>query len=115
MSLLSFLLIYFILVFIFLNFLYSKLKIYYRPLTYKDKETGKIVDVHKLYEPFQSKDELKYWKFMLCGSILFPIKFTLDVILILIYLIRIRIFAFFNKDHDTNPNQFAKLLKITKF
>ena len=54
MSFLMILLIYFILDFIFLNILYNLLKVYYRPLTYKDKETGKIVDVHKLYEPFQA-------------------------------------------------------------
>jgi hypothetical protein len=71
MSLLLFFAIYFILDFIFLNILYLQIKIYYKPLTYKDKETGKIVDVHKLYEPFQSKDELSYWKMMIGGLIFF--------------------------------------------
>ena len=114
MSLLFFI-IYFGLVFIFLNILYSQLVVYYRPLTYKDKKTGKIVDVHKLYEPFQSKDELKYWKFILCGMILFPIKFSLDILLIIIFMFRLKIFSMFYKNQDTDKEQFAKLKKIMRF
>ena len=63
------------------------MKIYYRPLTYKDKETGKIVDVHKLYEPFQAKDHLSYWKMMIQGLFLFPIKFTILVLIIILFMI----------------------------
>ena len=54
--------IYLIIQFIILNLLYIKIKVYYSPLTYKDKIAGKIIDVHKLYEAFQAKDELFYWK-----------------------------------------------------
>ena len=111
----TFLIIYFILVFIFLNILYSKEKIYYKPLTFKDKETGKIIDVHKLYEPFQAKDELKYWKLILFGLFLFPIKFTLDIFIIILFMIHLKIFSIFNKNQDTDPVQYAKLSKIMKF
>jgi 1-acyl-sn-glycerol-3-phosphate acyltransferase len=111
----SFLVIYFISVFIFLNFLYSKIKVYYRPLTYKDKETGKIIDVHKLYEPFHSKDKFNYWKFIISGLFLFPIKFTLDALVIIGCIIHLKIFSIFNKNQDTDPVQYAKLSKIMKF
>lgn len=114
MSLMLFLAIYLILDFIFLNILYSKVKVYYRPLTYKDKETGKIVDVHKLYEPFQSKDELCYWKMMIGGLIFFPIKFFLDISIIIAFMIHLKIFSIFYKNQDTDPVQFAKLSKIMK-
>ena len=115
MSLISILIIYFGLDFIFLNILYLKMRPYYLPLTYKDKETGKIVDVHKLYEPFQSKDKFSYWKLILGGLIFFPIKFSIDIGIIIACMIHLKIFSIFNKNQDTDPVQFAKLSKIMKF
>ena len=115
MSFLMILLIYFILDFIFLNILYNNLKVYYRPLTYKDKETGKIVDVHKLYEPFQSKDEFSYWKLIISGLFLFPLKFFSDIFVIICFMIHLKIFSIFYKNQDTDPVQYAKLSKIMKF
>ena len=115
MSFLMILLIYFILNFIFLNILYNHLKVYYRPLAYKDKETGKIVDVHKLYEPFQSKDEFSYWKLIISGLFLFPLKFFSDIFVIICFMFHLKIFSIFYKNQDTDPVQYAKLSKIMKF
>ena len=67
----SFLKYYIPIMFIFLNWLYKNCIIYYKPLEYEDKKTGKIIDVHKLYEPFQAKDKIKYWKFILYGMFFF--------------------------------------------
>ena len=114
MSLL-FWIIYFVITFIFLNILYLKVKVYYRPLTYKDKETGKLVDVHKLYEPFQNKDELNYWKLIICGLFLFPIKFTLDIFIMFCFMVHLKIFSIFYQNQDTNQIQYEKLSKIVKF
>lgn len=115
MTLLLFFTIYFGLVFIFLNILYYKLIVFYRPLTYTNKKTGEVVDVHKLYEPFQSKDKLSYWKLIICGLFLFPIKFTLDILIIIIFMIRLKIFSIFYKNQDTDKAQYEKLSKIMKF
>ena len=110
-----FLIIYFVFTFILLNFLYQKVKIYYRPLTYKDKETGKIVDVHKLYEPFQAKDHLSYWKMMIQGLFLFPIKFTILVLIIILFMIHLKIFSIFYTKQNTDKSQYQKLSRIMKF
>ena len=45
---------------------------YYSPLVYKDKKTGNIIDIHKIYEAFQVKDELSYFHIIFGGMILFP-------------------------------------------
>ena len=66
-----FLLFYIITQFIILNYLYFKIKVYYSPLIYEDKITRKNIDIHKLYEAFQAKDELVYWKIILGGMICF--------------------------------------------
>ena len=110
-----FFIIYFLFNFLVLNFLYLKVRIYYRPLTYKDKETGKIVDVHKLYEPFQAKDKLCYWKMMLRGLILFPIKFTILFLVIISFMIHLNIFSLFYTKQNTDKSQYQKLAKIMKF
>ena len=68
---LSFLKYYIPIMFIFLNWLYSNCNIYYKRLEYIDKKTGKKINVHKLYEPFQVKDKLSYWRFILSGMIFF--------------------------------------------
>ena len=90
-----FLLFYIISQFIILNYLYFKIKVYYVPLTYKDKETGKKIDVHKLYEAFQTKDELIYWKIILFGMIFFPIKFISLLTILMSFIIYQNIFYFF--------------------
>jgi len=109
-------LIYFYgIIFLILNFVYIKIKKYYAPITCKDKETGKVIDVHKLYEPFQAKDELKYWKIMTFGIFIFPIKFTLLVLIIIFFMIHLLIFSIFYKNQDSDPVQFAKLSRIIKF
>ena len=48
-----------------MNFLYSKCCIYYKPLEYIDKKTGEKINVHKKYEPFQAKDSLSYFNFLI--------------------------------------------------
>ena len=115
MSICLYLSIYFISNFIILNILYLKVRKYYRPLTYKDKETGKIIDVHKLYEPFSAKDKFSYWKMMLGGIFFFPIKFAILLSIIIMFMIHLRIFSFFYSNQDKDKSQYEKLSKIMKF
>ena len=96
--LLYFWFIYIIFQFIILNILYFKIKVYYTPLIYKEKITGKKIDVHKLYEAFQAKDELIYWKIILFGMIFFPIKFISLLTILMSFIIYQNIFYFFNRN-----------------
>ena len=110
-----FLLFYIISQFIILNYLYFKIKVYYAPLTYKDKETGKKIDVHKLYEAFRAKDELIYWKIILGGMLIFPFKFIFNFCIIMSFIIHLYIFHFFYKNFSSNENNFNKYAKSVKF
>ena len=110
-----FLLLYIIVAFIFLNILYFKIKIYYTPLVYKDKITGKIINVHKLYEAFQAKDELIYWKIILGGMIFFPIKFISISFIVIIFVIYLKIFFYFYPNFSKDENTFNKYAKAVKF
>ena len=110
-----FFVLYFIFTFLILNILYYKVRIYYLPLSYKDKKTGKIIDVHKLYEPFQAKDQLNYWRMIIGGMIMFPFKFIILMSIIILFMIHLKIFSIFYKNQDTDKSQYQKLSKIMKF
>ena len=114
-SILSFLKYYIPIMFIFLNWLYKNCNIYYKPLEYKDKETGKIVDVRKLYEPFQAKDKLRYWRFIFSGFIFFLPKLIFCMSAVIGLIIHLKIAYFFYKNSDTDINHRNKIKKIIKF
>ena len=88
---------------------------YYKPLFYKDKTSGKIIDVHKLYEPFQVKDHLIYWKFITLGMILFLPKFIFCMSSVIGLIIHLRIAHCFYNNSDTDINDRNKIKKIIKF
>ena len=101
----SFLKYYFPIVFILLNLLYKRCSIYYKPLLYKDPKTGKIINIDNLYAPFQVKDKLVYWKFILYGMIFFIQKSLLCTISVISLIINLKILHIFYKDTDTNLDQ----------
>ena len=113
---LFYILLFYILVqFIFLNILYFKIKVYYYPLIYKHKKTGINLDVHKIYEAFQAKDELSYFKIILGGMIFFPIKLISLLCIIFIFIIHLNIFYFFYPNYSKDENLFNKYSKSVKF
>ena len=113
---LFYILLFYILVqFIFLNILYFKIKVYYSPLIYRDKKTGINLDVHKIYEAFQAKDELSYFKIILGGMIFFPIKLISLLSIIFIFIIHLNIFYFFYPNYSKDENLFNKYSKSVKF
>ena len=111
----SFLKYYFSIVFILLNLLYKRCSIYYKPLLYKDPKTGKIINVDNLYAPFQVKDKLTYWKFILYGMIFFIPKSLLCTISVISLILNLKILHIFYKDTDTNLHQRNCSKKIIKF
>ena len=102
--------------FIILNFLYIKIKVYYSPLTYKDKITGKIIDVHKLYEPFQAKDELVYWKLIIGGMIFFSFKIFSILLIVITFIILQNLSYFISKIFSISKFTFEKYeIKFIQF
>ena len=112
---LTFLKYYIPIMFIFLNWLYINCSIYYKPLTNKDKASGKIIDIHKLYEPFQAKDKLRYWKFILYGIFFFVPKLFCCMSSVIGLIIHLRIAHFFYKNSDIDITHRNKIKKIIKF
>ena len=110
-----FFVLYFLFTFFFLNILYLKVRVYYAPLTYIDKKTGKLVNVHKLYEPFMAKDKLSYWRIIFGGLLMFPFKFIVLITIIIAFMIHLKIFSLFYKNQDKDKTQYEKLAKIMKF
>ena len=112
---LSFLKYYIPFEFLILNWIYINSKIYYKPLKYQDKKTGKIIDVHKLYEPFQAKDKLTYWRFILTGIIFFIPKLIFCMSAVIGLIIHLNIVYLFYKNSDTDINHRNKIKNIIKF
>ena len=112
---LSFLKYYIPIEFVIINWVYINSKIYYNPLKYKDKKTGKIIDVHQLYEPFQAKDKLRYWRFILSGLIFFFPKLILCMFSVIGIIIHLNIAYLFYKNSDSDINHRNKIKKIIKF
>jgi len=102
-------------VFILLNLLYKRLSIYHKPLLYKEPETGKIINVHKLYVPFRVNDKISYWKFIFYGMIFLIPKSIFCMITVISLIIHLKIFHIFNKESDTNINQRNRIKTIIKF
>lgn len=116
MSLLGFFLkIYVPLAFAFLNFLYFQVRVFYRPLFYKDKKTGETIDVHKLYDAFRSKDRFNYFEVVIVGLFFFPIKFLSCLSVITCIMIHLKIASLFYPNPGTNPEHRKKIESIVKF
>ena len=111
----SFFKYYFSIAFIVLNLLYKRCSIYYKQLLYKDPETGKIIDVDKLYEPFRVRDKFSYFKFMIKGMIFFFPKCIVCLTSFIGILIHLKIAHIFNKNANRDINQRNKIKKIIKF
>ena len=111
----SFLKYYFLFVFILLNLLYKRCSIYYKSLLYKDPQTGKVIDVDKLYEPFRVKDKFTYWKFMINGMIFFIPKSIMCMSAVIGIIIHLKIAHIFYKNADKDIKQRNRIKKIIKF
>ena len=110
------LIIYFVLLFIFVNYVYIRCTIYYKPYIYTDPKTGEKIDVHKKYEPFQSKDKIPYLKFLIGGMTFFPFKIVGCMSCVFFLVVHLRIVTtFFYKKYDTDKEEREKIYKIIHF
>ena len=110
-----FIIIYFVITFCFLNYMYKRLKIFYRSLKYKDPETGKEINIDEKYDAFKPYDPINYWPYIIQGLILFPIRAILCFLTCVFLLINLKICKLFYKHTDTNRKENEVIIKITKF
>ena len=115
MSLLFFLLIYFSTTFIVLNYIYFNLSVYYRHLSYKDKETGKIKDLNEIYDPFRPYDPINYFQFISYGLFLFPIRGILSFVICVFLCLNLKYLKCKYKELDTDSYEYSILSEVIKF
>ena len=111
-----FIIVYYLLCFLFLNYIYFyKFKKYYKKIKYKEKETGKEIDIQDKYAYLVPKDNLNYFSFVIIGLLLFPIRFLLMNCALNFLKIHLKILKYLYKNHETNENQRLKFEKAVYF
>jgi len=101
--------------FIFLNITYYTLNKYYKKIKYKEKETGKEIDIQEKYAPLVPIDSLNYFSFITIGIIIFPIRLVLVLSTFYILKINLKILKLIYKNHEKDENQRKKIEKATYF
>ena len=76
-----FLYIYTSIILIYSIWLYKKLSVYYRHLTYKKFPNGEPIDVGEIYEEFQMKDNLSFLRIFLGNYFIVIIRGPINIIL----------------------------------
>jgi len=118
MSLIFFLFIYFSIVFIILNYIYLRLIVFYRSIKYKDKETGKEIDLGEKYDPFRPYDPINYTQFILVGLFLFPIRGILSLLICILLCLNLKYLKhkYNNLDNDPYENEIrSEVIKFWSF
>jgi len=98
-----------------LNITYYTLNKYYKKIKYKEKETGKEIDIQEKYAPLVPIDSLNYFSFITIGIIIFPIRLVLVLSTFYILKINLKILKLIYKNHEKDENQRKKIEKATYF
>ena len=115
MSLTSFLFIYFSITFIVLNYIYSRLRVFYLQRKYKDKETGKIIDLGEKYDPFRPYDPINYTQFIIIGLFLFPIRGIISFLICFGLCVNLKYLKYKYKNLNTDPYESEIRSEVIKF
>jgi lysophosphatidylcholine acyltransferase/lyso-PAF acetyltransferase len=115
MSLFLFLFFYFSITFVVLNYIYLRLIVFYRPIKYKDKETGKEIDLGEKYDPFRPYDPINYFEFILFGLFLFPIRAILSLLICIFLCLNLKYLKYKYKNLDTDPYENEIRSEVIKF
>ena len=107
--------IYHLIMTIFIVYAYFVLKKYYRHIKYKEKETGKEIDIQDKFAPLVPKDNITFFSFVRIGSLIFPIRIILVLGSFYILRIHLKILKFIYKNHEKDPKQREKIEKATNF
>ena len=112
---LGIILFYYVFCFLFLSYTYYVLKKYYRHIKYKEKETGKEVDIQEKFAPLVPLDHLNYFSFVFIGIVVFPIRLILVYLTYHCLIINLKILKLIYKNHEANEKQHQKLERAAHF
>ena len=115
MTFIFFFFIYSIIVFITLNYIYLRLSVFYRPIKYKDKETGKIIDLGEKYDAFRPYDPINYTQFILLGFFLFPIRGIISFLICVFLCLNLKYLKYKYKNLDTDSYENSIRSEVIKF
>ena len=101
--------------FLFLNYAFYVLKKYYRHIKYKEKETGKEIDIQERFAPLVPVDKLNYFSFIFIGTLLFPIRFILVLLSYYCLKFHLKILKLIYRNQETDPKQRKKIENATYF
>ena len=111
----TFIIVCYLLFFLFLNRVYFALRKYYKKITYKEKETGKEIDIEEKFPYMVPKDNFSYFSIVIIGILVFPIRLFLFRILCLIFKIHLKILKRIYINHEKDEKQRLKLEKAAYF
>ena len=114
-ALFKIILYYFFIHFLFLNIAFYILKKYYKRITYKEKETGKEISIQEKYAPLVPNDSLNYFPFIFIGTIFFPLRIYIVLLLFYILSFHIKILKLFYKNYEKDESQRKKIEKAAYF
>ena len=101
--------------FLFLNYAYYILKKYYRHIKYKEKETGKEIDIQVKFAPLAPVDKINYIEFVGIGTLIFPIRLPFVLLSYFILKINLKILKLIYKNNEKTESQRKKFEKATNF
>ena len=107
--------LYYLFFFVLLNYAFYTLNKYYKKIKYKEKETGKEIDIQEKYAPLVPNDSLNYFSFISIGIITFPIRIFIILFIFYCLKINLKILKLIYRSHESNENQRLKLEKATYF
>ena len=110
-----FIIVSYLLFFLFLNRIYFVLRKYYKKITYKQKETGKEIDIEEKFPYIVPKDSLNYFSLVIIGLLVFPIRLFLLHIFCTIIKIHLKILKYIYINHEKDEKQRLKLEKAVYF
>lgn len=101
--------------FLLTNFLYLKLRMYYKKIKYKDPNTGKLLSLNEKFAPFVPHDAIYYPTFILSGTILFLYRSLASLLECFLFMVHLKILRKLYKNPETNPEHRKIYEKWIKF
>ena len=101
--------------FLFMNYLYYRLKKYYKHIIYKDKKTGKEIDTQDKYACFVPIDKLDYIPFVCVGTIIFPFRILIIFSIFFIIRFHLILLKIIYRNNESDRKQRKKIENTIKF
>ena len=106
---------YFGFIFWFTGWEYKTFKPYYSPLTYQKDSNSEKIDVHKLYDEFEVKDKLSYYKLLLGNIFILPIKTFFSFWIAILMNMHLRYYLKRLKNPESDPKERKIMADIISF